>query len=387
MKDILILILIHGFFKLWSVHVHAHLHGEAEIYINYTCNTVIYIMLIMWLSSLAVGMYVCIHTLVCVVLQGSYTHQFRRCTIGYTKIRCIVSGSCNLEQKNTTSHTVICHKCWMECKLSFYKIVLKWNYGTTSLQRPGLQKSCFKMMPQKELTCMWITYYHSNVSNINYVTFINQCNGQLKSLLAVTGKTGPWQPRAEEWVNEEGGRGEGKEREEKEGEGLGKIGILAVDAVSGSGDNAIDANSSVLSLRMCVSLFCNCTNQQIGAQWQWVVCNCVCVACMCMCVCVCVCVCVVCLCVCVCVLCVWVLIFNLDVCLLRYICNGSEEEMSTYMFCHSWRPHRYICRSEHIITEIMALSIHLVAHADSQVVPSLPMVDGLSGCLHLNTAA
>ena len=90
------------------------------------------------------------------------------------------------------------------------------------------------------------------------------------------------------------------------------------------------------------------------------------------------------------------LIFNLDVCLLRYICNGSEEEMSTYMFCHSWRPHRYICRSEHIvmeimvretITEIMAQSIHLVAHADSQVVPSLPMVDGLSGCFHLNTAA
>ena len=35
--------------------------------------------------------------------------------------------------------------------------------------------------------------------------------------------------------------------------------------------------------------------------------------------------------------------------------HSSSEDTSTYLFCYSWRPHDYICRSKHIIMEVMLM--------------------------------
>ena len=77
-----------------------------------------------------------------------------------------------------------------------------------SLQRPGLQKFQCEQTQIYKLTCMkWYTTICISMfpKIVTHFSSINQCIGQLRSLLAVTGKTGPWPLRAEvggegEWV-------------------------------------------------------------------------------------------------------------------------------------------------------------------------------------------
>ena len=76
---------------------------------------------------------------------------------------------------------------------------------------------------------------------------------------------------------------------------------------------------------------------------------------MCVCVCACVCVCV-CVCVCSCVrmsgrVCVYVRVY------VHTLADphSSSENTSTYLFCYSWRPHDYICRSKHIVMEVLLM--------------------------------
>ena len=41
----------------------------------------------------------------------------------------------------------------------------------------------------------------------------------------------------------------------------------------------------------------------------------------------------------------------------RCACANSRrgEETSTYLFCYSWRPLGYICRSKHIVMEVLLM--------------------------------
>ena len=119
-------------------------------------------------------------------------------------------------------------------------------------------------------------------------------------------------------------RREGEEKGRKEeGESLGIIGILAVDAVSGVGMMLL---MQILLFFVCVCV-CHCS---VIAPINKLA-----VSCMQLCVCVCVCV-----------------RAHVCVCVLATLCNSCEE-MATYVLCYSWRPHSYICRSKHIVMEIM----------------------------------
>ena len=112
--------------------------------------------------------------------------------------------------------------------------------------------------------------------------------------------------------------GEGKGRKGGRG-GSGYYWDISSGCCDGEND-AIDANSSVLCVCVCV---CHCS---VIAPINKLA-----VSCMQLCVCVCV---------------------RTCVCVLPTLCNSCEE-MATYVLYYSWRPHSYICRSKHIVMEIM----------------------------------